>query len=119
MAAPSGDDPAGFPDCAGMTTIQRSCSRRSRKCLGYLPERDAEGGGRILVGSESAAVSHRELTTALTTTMTTIGLPDTFTYTTTELVSCPVVSSACAYDQKVRASHERGRGRRACRPDVH
>jgi hypothetical protein len=97
MAAPSGDDPAGFPECAGLTTIRRSCSRRSRKCLGYLAERDAEGGGRILVGSGSAAVSHRELTTALTTTMTTVGLPDTFTYTTTELVSCLVEPSACAY----------------------
>ena len=73
-----------------MTTIRRSCSRRSRKCLGYLAERDAEGGGRILVGSGSAAVSHREFTTALTTTMTTVGLPDTFTYTTIELVSCLV-----------------------------
>ena len=29
-----------------------------------------------------AAVSHRELTTVLTTTMTTVGLPDTSTYTT-------------------------------------
>jgi len=68
MAAPSGDDPVWFPECAGLTTIQRSRSRRSRKCLGYLAQRDAEGGGRILVGSGSAAVSHRELTTALTTT---------------------------------------------------
>jgi hypothetical protein len=97
MAAPSGDDPAGFPECAGLTTIRRSCSRRSRKCLGYLAERDAEGGGRVLVGSGSAAVSHRELTPALTTTMTTVGLPDTFTYTTTELVSCLVEPSACAH----------------------
>src|SRR5271166_2170725 len=29
--------------------------------------------------------------------MTTVGLPDTFTYTTIELVSCLVVSSARAY----------------------
>jgi hypothetical protein len=36
-------------------------------------------------------------TTALTTTMTTVGLPDTFTYTTTELISCLVEPSACAY----------------------
>src|ERR1700693_3239269 len=70
MATPSGDDSAGFRECAGLTTIRRSCARRSRECLGYLAERDAEGGGRILVGSGSAAVSHRELTTALTTTMT-------------------------------------------------
>ena len=96
MAAPSGDDPAGFPECSGLTTIRRSRSRRSRKCLGHLAELDAEGGGPILVGSGSAAVSHRELTTALTTTMTTVGLPDTFTYTTTELVSCLVEPSACA-----------------------
>jgi hypothetical protein len=56
-----------------LTTIRRSCSRVSRKCLGYLAQSDAEGGGRVLVGSGSAAVSHRELTTALTTTMTTVG----------------------------------------------
>src|ERR1700693_982964 len=104
MATPSGDDSAGFRECAGLTTIRRSCSRRSRKCLGYLAERDAEGGGRILVGSGSAAVSHREFTTALTTTMTTVGLPDTFTYTTTELVSCLVEPSACAYGSRVRFS---------------
>jgi hypothetical protein len=41
--------------------------------------------------------SHRELTTALPTAMTTVGLPDTFTYTTTELVSCLVEPSACAH----------------------
>lgn len=38
-----------------------------------------------------------KLTTVLTTTMTTVGLPDTSTYTTIELVSCLVVPSACAY----------------------
>ena len=97
MAAPSGDDPAGFSECAGLTTIRRSCARRSRKCLGYLAQRDAEGDGRILVGNESAAVSHHDLTTALTTTMTTVGLPDTSSYTTTELASSPVEPSACAY----------------------
>jgi hypothetical protein len=42
-----------------VTTIRRSCSRRSRKCLGYLAERDAEGGGRILVGSGSAGFATR------------------------------------------------------------
>ena len=42
-----------------------------------------------------AAVSRRELTTVLTTTMTTVGLPDTVTYTTIELVSCLVAPSAC------------------------
>ena len=40
---------------------------------------------------------HRELTTLLTTTMTTVGLPDTSTYTTLDLVSCLVAPSACAY----------------------
>jgi hypothetical protein len=37
------------------------------------------------------------LTTVLTTTMTTVRLPDTSTYTTTELVLCLVAPSACAY----------------------
>ena len=41
------------------------------------------------------------LTTVLTTTMTTVRLPDTSTYTTSELVLCLVAPSACAYDQKV------------------
>ena len=50
----------------------------------------------------SAAVSHRELTTVLTTTMTTVGLPDTSTYTTPELVSCLVTSSARAYGSRGR-----------------
>ena len=45
----------------------------------------------------SAAVSLRELTTVLTTTMTTVGLPDTSTYTTIEIVSCLVPT-----DQKIR-----------------
>jgi hypothetical protein len=40
---------------------------------------------------------HRERTTILTTTMTTVGLPDTSTYTTRELVSLLVTPSACAY----------------------
>ena len=39
----------------------------------------------------------RELTTVLTTTMTTVGLPDTSTYTTIEFVSCLVAPPACAY----------------------
>ena len=34
--------------------------------------------------------------------MTTVGLPDTFTYTTIELASCLLVSSACAYGSQVR-----------------
>jgi hypothetical protein len=44
-----------------------------------------------------ATISHRELTTVLTTTMTTVGLADTSSYTTTELVSCLVIPSACTY----------------------
>jgi len=46
--------------------------------------------------------SHRELTTVLTTTMTTVGLPDTFTYAAGELVSCLIVSSARAYGSRGR-----------------
>ena len=38
--------------------------------------------------------SNRELTTALTTTMTTVGLPDTSAYPTLELVSCLIAPSA-------------------------
>jgi hypothetical protein len=38
-----------------------------------------------------------ELTTVLTTTMTTVRLPDTSTYTTRELVSCLVTPPARAY----------------------
>jgi hypothetical protein len=45
----------------------------------------------------NAAVSYRELTTILTTTMTTVGLPDTSAYTTREFVSRLVAPSACAY----------------------
>ena len=44
-----------------------------------------------------AAVSHREPTTSLTTTVTTVGLPDAVTYATIELVSCLVAPSARAY----------------------
>ncbi|MCW2651042.1 MAG: hypothetical protein JWR32_2018 [Mycobacterium sp.] len=45
---------------------------------------------------------HRELTTVLTTTATTVGLPDTFTYTTIELLSRLVTPSARAYGSQVR-----------------
>jgi len=38
-----------------------------------------------------------ELTTVLTTTMTTVGLPYTLNYATVELASCPVMPSARAY----------------------
>ena len=38
-----------------------------------------------------------EVTTVLTTTTTTIRLPDTLNYTTIELVSCLVAQSARAY----------------------
>jgi hypothetical protein len=44
-----------------------------------------------------AAISHGELTTVLTPTMTTVGLAYTPSYTTTELLSCLVIPSACAY----------------------
>ena len=54
----------------------------------------------------SAAVSHGELTTVLTTTMTTVRLPDTFTYTTTELASCLVAQSACAYGSEGYGSNQ-------------
>jgi hypothetical protein len=60
-----------------------------------------------------------ELTTVLTTTMTTVGLPDTSTYTTLELVSCLVAPSACAYGPEVSNSHESGRDRGARAPDVY
>ena len=56
----------------------------------------------------NAAVSHRELTTLLTTTMTTVGLPDASTYATIELISCLVTASARAYGSEVSSSHECG-----------
>jgi hypothetical protein len=43
-----------------------------------------------------------ELTTVLTTTMTTVTLPDTSTYTTRGLVSCLVTPSARAYGSQGR-----------------
>ena len=54
---------------------------------------------------------HTDLTTVPTTTMTTVGLPDTFTYTTTELVPCLFAPSARAYGsegwgfESLRARH--------------
>src|SRR6267378_2185590 len=42
------------------------------------------------------------LTTVLTTTMTTVGLPDTSTDTARELASCLLAQSACAYGSRVR-----------------
>jgi hypothetical protein len=42
----------------------------------------------------NAAVSHRELTTIVTTPMTTVRLPDTTTYTTVELASHLVTPTA-------------------------
>jgi hypothetical protein len=44
----------------------------------------------------NAAITHRELTTILTT-MTTVGLTDASAYTTQELVSWLVTPTACAY----------------------
>ena len=51
--------------------------------------------------------SNRELTTALTTTMTTVGLPDTSTHTTIELESCLFAPSARAYGSKGRLAARR------------
>jgi hypothetical protein len=54
----------------------------------------------------------RELTTVLTTTMTTVGLPDTSTYAAVEPVSCLFRRSACAYGsegwgfESLRAHHK-------------
>jgi hypothetical protein len=58
---------------------------------------DTSDRQRRLPGYEEAGVPplRGELTTVLTT-MTTVRLPDTFSYTTTELLSCLVVTSACA-----------------------
>ena len=51
---PSGDDPAGFPECAGLTTIRRSCARRSRKCLGCLAADCARGAGTLgVIGAKT------------------------------------------------------------------
>jgi len=60
-----------------------------------------------------AAVSRRELTTVLTTTMTTVGLPDTSTYRTIELVPCLVAESACAYGSEGQGFESFGRALRA------
>jgi hypothetical protein len=54
--------------------------------------------------SRSAAVSHHALTTVLTTTMTTVGLPDTSTYTTIKLASCLVTPPAHAYGSEGSSS---------------
>ncbi len=62
-------------------------------------------------------------TTVLTTTMTTVGLPDTSTYTTIELISCLVAPSACTYGSKgegfesfrARVGQRRFPGREAAR----
>src|ERR1700736_2184535 len=63
-------------------STQPPCCHSQRNAAGY---------------ADGAALSHREPTTVLTTTMTTAGLPDTFTSPTRELVSSLVVPSACAY----------------------
>jgi hypothetical protein len=52
------------------------------------------GIGKLATG---AAVSYRELTTLLTTTMTTVGLTETATNTTREFVLCLLTPSACSY----------------------
>jgi hypothetical protein len=65
----------------------------------------------------------RELTTVATTTMTTVGLPDTSTYATVELASCLVMPSARAYGSegegfesfRARIGQRRFPGREAAR----
>ena len=59
--------------------------------------------------SGSAAVSRRELTTVMTTTMTTVRLPDTLTYATIELASSLVTYPPVPTDQKVGGSNPFGR----------
>jgi hypothetical protein len=60
-------------------------------------------GGELLPACNAvAAVSPCELTTLLTTTMTTVPLPDTSSYATVEVVSCLVTPSARAYGSRVR-----------------
>jgi hypothetical protein len=54
----------------------------------------------MIAGYEEAVgvpLFHAELTTVLTTTMTTVGLPDASTYTTIELASCLITPPARAY----------------------
>jgi len=62
---------------------------------------DASDRQRRIAGYEEALgvplFSHCELTTVLTTTMTTVGLPDTSTYATMELASRLVAPSARTY----------------------
>ena len=53
--------------------------------------------------------SFRVLTTVLTTTMTTVGLLDTHTYTTIGPLSCLVTPSQLPTDQKVGGSNPFGR----------
>jgi hypothetical protein len=52
----------------------------------------------------NAAITHRELTTILTT-MTTVGLTDASAYTTQELVAWLVTPTACAYGSEGRGSN--------------
>ena len=61
----------------------------------------------------NATVSYRELTTILTT----VGLPDTSTYTTIELVSCLVTPPPVPTDQKVGSSNLFGRA--LCEASIH
>jgi hypothetical protein len=61
-------------------SVLLSCSRSNQA--------ETDTPGHVLVGSGSAIVSHREQSTVLTTTMTTVRLPDARAYTTMELISC-------------------------------
>ena len=55
------------------------------------------------------AVTHRALTTVVTTTVTTVRLLDTHTYTTIGPLSCLVTPSACAYGSEGGGSNPFGR----------
>src|ERR1700687_1521322 len=54
-----------------------------------------------------AAFSHRELTTVLTSTMTTVAPPDTSAHTTAELASCLVTPTARVYGSEGRSAARR------------
>jgi hypothetical protein len=74
---------------------------------GRLDHGQCHAGQAIVPIADDDTVAGVPLVAQLTTvlivaTMTTVGLPDTSTYPTIELVSCLVVASACAYGSRVR-----------------
>jgi hypothetical protein len=119
VASPSGATPVLRPPRLATVRDARRWRRRGQRHIApgsvtrrrcpRLPQlraaRLATFGPRSNGGS--AAVSHRELTTVRTTTMTTVGLPDTLTYATVELASCLVTPSARAYGSKGRLAARR------------